>query len=285
MNNDLTLSPIIQGFWRLVSWDWTTPQLSAFLGQCLDLGVTTFDVAEIYSAGEVETQLGRALKDFRREDVQLVSKTGIVRNADHYYDTRHDHIVEACKASLRRLGTDYLDLYLIHRPDPCTDPWEVARAMDDLLSEGLIRAAGVSNFNPAQFNALNTAMGGRLFTNQIEVSPLQFEHFHSGMIDLMCQLRVRPMVYSPAAGGRLFTDDDPAAVSVRACLEEIAQAHHTTPETIVYAWLLYHPVGFLPICGSSKIERVKAAVAALDVKLDHPEWYHLYLASGENILK
>lgn len=287
-NEQLSLSPVIQGFWRLVSWNLSTPELVRFLHGCIDLGVTTFDTAEIYSATQCEQQLGLALRDasLRREDYQLISKTGIVNDSrGHYYETRHDQIVEACKKSLARLHTDYLDLYLIHRPDPCMDPWETARALDDLMSAGLIRACGVSNFSPAQYEALDRALGGRLATDQIEVNPLQFEHFHSGLLDLMCAKRVRPLAWSPLAGGRLFTSAEPAALAVRAVLERVAQHHGVSPETAAYAWLLYHPAGLVPICGSGKLQRLRSAVAALDVELERPEWYELYLASGENTLK
>lgn len=287
LNDQAALSDVIQGFWRLSSWEMDRDALARFLCQCVDLGVTTFDTAEIYSNGNCESWLGAALKGsgLRRGDIQLVSKTGIIHDGDiHCYDTRYFHIVEACKGSLQRLKTDHLDLYLIHRPDPCTDPWEVARAFEDLQREGLILAAGVSNYGPRQYEALDYATGGTLVTNQIEVNPLRSEHFRSGLVDLLGQKRVRPMVWSPLAGGKLFTGDGQGVVPVQKALERVAGVHGVTPEVVAYAWLLYHPVGFLPICGSGRIGRLQAALAAQDVKLTHHEWYDIYAASGENVL-
>ena len=177
------------------------------------------------------------------------------------------------------------DLYLIHREDPCFNPWETARALKDLKKEGLVKEVGVSNFDPFKFDALNKAMEGGLVTNQIEWNPVCFEHFNSGMMDYLTARRIHPMIWSPLAGGRLFRTGDEHCEKAMEKIREIAKRHGEEPETIVYAWLMYHPAGAMPISGSNKLARLDLAVRALEVKLEHYEWYEIYAASGQQVLR
>lgn len=292
LSEKLSLSAVVQGFWRLDKWNWTAEELSGFMNACIDRGVTTFDTAEIYAQTRCESLMGAAFdKDPTiRKRIQLVSKTGISR-ADvdgkvfGYYDTTYDRVKRSCKESLQRLGTDYLDLYLIHREDPCFDPWETGRALLDLKKEGLILEAGVSNFDPFKFDGLNKAMNGELVTNQIEWNPVCFEHFESGMMDYLTANRIHPMIWSPLAGGRLFRGEDEHCQKAMAKIQDIAKRYGEEPSTIIFAWLMYHPAGALPISGSSSLSRLDLAIRALDVKLRHHEWYEIYTASGQKVLR
>jgi len=292
LGGDLEFSRIIQGFWRLTDWNASAEETADQIRACLDRGVTTFDTAERYGFGACEEYLGDALKlvGGDRSRYQIVTKTGISWSAPQsgafgYYDTRYGRIVNSCKESLRKLRCEYIDLLLIHREDPLIDHHEVAAAFRDLKREGLIREAGVSNFDPFKFNALNNAMDGELVTNQIEWHPACFEHLNSGMMDLLVEKRIHPMIWSPLAGGRIFTSGEEKFARARAKIDEIAQRHSVPPDTVVYAWLLYHPVGAMPICGSRRIERLDRAIAALDVKLTHMEWYEIYVSSGQQALR
>lgn len=292
LSENLSISSIAQGFWRLAGWKWSTGELVDFMNACIDRGVTTFDTAEVYSGGLCETLMGEAFArdPSIRKKIQLVSKTGIFKEIIDgkpfgYYNTTYDRVVASCKESLGRLHTDYLDLYLIHREDPCFDPWETGRALQDLKKDGLIREAGVSNFDPFKFDALNQAMGGTLVTNQIEWNPVCFEHFDSGMMDYLTVRRIHPMIWSPLAGGRLFKEEDPQCAKALAKIWEIARRHETEPAVILYAWILYHPVGAVPLSGSNKLSRLDQAIAALEVTLAHHEWYEIYVASGQQVLR
>ena len=225
-----------------------------------------------------------------RGKVELISKTGIYKQEINgesfgYYNTTYDRIVRSCKESLQRLHTDYLDLYLIHREDPLLDPWEAGRAMLDLKKEGLIKEIGVSNFDPFKFDAMNKAVDGALVTNQIEWNPVCFEHFNSGMMDYLTVNKIHPMIWSPLAGGRLFQEDDLQCKKAMDKIKEIAERHNCEPDTIVYAWIMYHPVQAMPIVGSRKVERIESAVKAMDVKLEHYEWYEIYAASGQQQIR
>jgi len=249
LNENVSISAIVQGFWRLDGWGFTDAELADFMNQCIDRGITTFDTAEIYGGTLCETLMGQAFKKdpIIRKRIELVSKTGIFQTEVDgavfgYYNTTYDRVMQSCKESLKRLETDSLDLYLIHREDPLFDPWETARALKDLKKQGLVREVGVSNFDPFKFNALNKAMDGTLVTNQIEWNPMCFEHFDSGMIDLLSQEKVHPMIWSPLAGGQLFSSDE-LSTKAMATLSKLADKYGVEPATIVYAWILYHPVG------------------------------------------
>jgi predicted oxidoreductase len=288
----LSLSAISQGYWRLEEWHFTTDQLISHMHGCLDLGVTTFDTAEIYSATLCESLMGEAFAKDKslRKEIQLVTKTGIFQKKINdeiftYYDTTYDRVVHSCKESLKRLNTDYIDLYLIHREDPLINPWETAEALLDLKKEGLVLEIGVSNFDPFKFNALNHALNGELVTNQIELNPTCFEHFNSGMIDYLSQLKIHPMAWSPLAGGLYFSSTEEKYRLLMDKVSEIADRHSTNPATIIYAWILYHPVGAIPIVGSKNLKRLEDAIKALDVSLEHWEWYEIYTASKQQVLR
>ncbi len=293
LNHEVSLSRIVQGLWRLTSWNMSSQEIVDFVYQCIDLGVTSFDTAEIYGNYEAERVFGEALKldPSLRSKIEIITKTGINMKSvkrDYrigHYDTTYNKIIASCKKSIELMNCEYLDVYLIHREDPLIDHKEVARALDDLKSMGLIKSYGVSNFDPFKFEALQHFTNNQLVTNQIEISPLCFEHFNSGMMDVLQKHEVHPMIWSPLAGGEIFTSDDEKAVKVRNILKVIADRHQEEMDTIVYAWLLKHPTKGLPISGSGKIERLKNAVRALDVELSLEEWYEIYTASQEQELR
>lgn len=287
-SENLSLSRVIAGFWRLDGWNFTTDELVKFMHACIDRGVTTFDTAEIYGDTLCETLMGKAFAadPSIREKIELVSKTGIYKEGGFgYYNTKKERVLQSCHESLQRLGTDHLDLYLIHREDPCFDPYDTADALLTLKKEGLVKEIGVSNFDPFKFDALQKAVGGQLVTNQIEWNPVCFEHFNSGMMDYLAANRIHPMIWSPLAGGRLFKGDDEQCAKAMAVIKTIADKYGVEPAVIVYAWIMYHPVQAMPLVGSSKLDRLDLAIKALDVKLEHYEWYQIYVASGQQVLR
>ena len=288
MSDRLTLSAVVQGFWRLDGWNMDADELAYFMNCCIDRGVTTFDTAEIYGNTAVGKLMGDAFsKDPSiRSRIELVTKTGIFNhNGFGYYNTTSNRIIQSCHESLKRLNTDYIDLYLIHREDPLLDPWDTAKALKKLKSEGLVGEAGVSNFDPYKFDGLNKAMDGMLVTNQIEWNPVCFEHFNSGMIDYLTFHKIHPMIWSPLAGGRIFNKDDQLCERAYRKIAEIADRHHEDPATIIYAWIMYHPVGAIPLSGSKNLTRLDLAIRALDVKLEQYEWFEIYSASGQQQIR
>ncbi len=293
LNNEVSLSRIVQGLWRLTSWKMSPQEIVEFVYQCIECGVTSFDTAEIYGNYEAEAKFGEALKldPSLRSKIEIITKTGINMKSvkrDYrigHYDTSYDKIIASCKKSIQLMNCEYLDVFLIHREDPLINHQEVARALNDLKSMGLIKSYGVSNFDPFKFEALQHFTNNQLVTNQIEISPLCFEQYNSGLMAVLQKHQVHPMIWSPLAGGSIFTSEDPKIVRVRNVIAEIANRHHEEMDTIVYAWLLKHPTKGLPISGSGKIERLKHAVRALDVELSLEEWYEIYTASEEQELR
>ncbi|WP_411279995.1 aldo/keto reductase family oxidoreductase [Gemmatimonas sp.] len=281
----MSLSPIVAGAWRLADWTWNAAERLAWIEGCLDLGVTSFDHADIYGGYRVEELFGEALalSPSVRQRLQLVTKCGIrlchpARSAHRikHYDTSAPHIIASAEESLRLLGTDYLDVLLLHRPDPLMDADEVARAFDELRTSGKVRYFGVSNFSPAQYDVLQSRTP--LVTNQIEWHPLHRAPLTDGTLDHCQRRRIRPMIWSPLAGGTLFTGEEAAARRVRGMLQQIAIARGVSAATIAFAWLLRHPSRPIPIAGSGRLEAMREAVAATTIRLDAQEWTEIYTA-------
>ena len=284
LSEKIKMSKIALGFWRLNDWGMSKEELLKYLEKAIDLGVTTFDHADIYGRYTCEKIFGEvlALKPELRAKIQLVSKVGIKlvsenmpENTYHCYDTSYEHIVKSVEKSLKNLNTDYLDLVLIHRPDMYMDADETARALTDLRKAGKVLEWGVSNFLPSDFNLLQSRLDFKLVTNQIELSPLKTQHFYDGTINLMQEKRVPIMVWSPLAGGEIFISGDENAVELRKVLERLSKKYNCESDTIIYAWHLSHPANLIPICGSGKIERLESAVKACNIKLTREEWFEI----------
>jgi predicted oxidoreductase len=289
LSDTLYLSRIVQGFMRLSEWNMTKEERLNFIEQCIDIGITSFDHADIYGGYTCEELFGEALalKPELREKIQLITKCGIKlispNRPEHrvkHYDTSKKHIIKSVDNSLKNLRTDYIDLLLIHRPDPFMNPEEVAEAFDTLYTQGKVRNFGVSNFTPSQFNMLSSYLKMPLVTNQIEISVMQYENFQNGTIDLCLEKRIPPLAWSPLAGGKVFTSDDEKSVRLRNTLEKIAKELNVDGiDKVMYAWLLNHPAKIIPIVGSGKINRVKRAVESIDIRLDKQQWFEILEAS------
>ncbi|MDN0076489.1 aldo/keto reductase [Crenobacter sp. SG2303] len=276
------LSPIIAGTWRMAEWNMDVAARIRWIEECFELGVSSFDHADIYGDYRVESLFGEALATAPglRDRMQLVTKCGIKlvsgNRPEHTiksYDTSRAHVIASVDHSLKALHTDHIDLLLIHRPDALMDPQELAGTFDALRRAGKVRHFGVSNHRPSQFKLLH----GRypLTTNQIELSPLHLDALHDGTLDQCLDLGVRPMVWSPLAGGRLFTESNVQSVRVRTVLAALAHKYGVSVTTLAYAWILRHPSAPWPITGSGRIEAIRDAVAALMVRLDAEDWYRI----------
>lgn len=283
----LHLSAVIAGAWRMASWNWDAAARLRWIEGCVALGVTSFDHADIYGGYIVESLFGEALaaSPGLRERIQIISKCGIKlvaparpAHAVKSYDSSGAHITACVEASLRALRTDRIDVLLLHRPDALMDPDAVAEAFHALRSAGKVLHFGVSNHSPSQFALLHRRFP--LVANQIELSALQTQALGDGTLDQAVDLGLRPMIWSPLAGGRLFTATDERARRVRETLGALALSHGVSVASLAYAWILRHPARPLPITGSSRIEAVAEAVAALSIRLDAEEWYRVWSASA-----
>lgn len=280
-------SPLVYGCMRLNEWCLDAPRRLDKIKAILDLGIDSFDHADIYGGYGNEELFGQALalEPGLRERMKLVTKCGIQLVTGRRPETRVKHyrtdkayIIESAEASLRKLGTDRIDLLLIHRPDALLEPAEVGEAFRILHDTGKVLAFGVSNFSPSQYMTLAGFCALPLVANQVEISPLHLDALYDGTLD-QCLLRNSvPMAWSPFAGGRLFSATDPQAARVLAALGDLAQKFGITNESVVLAWLARLPGGVLPIVGTGDLARL----ATMTVDLPHLEpqdWYSIVEAS------
>lgn len=283
------LSRIIHGLWRLADWGKSQDEVVELIETCVELGITTFDHADIYGEYTCEELFGPALaaSSIKRESIQLVTKCGIKllspKRPQHKmkcYDTSPNHILHSVDNSLKNLCTDYIDLLLIHRPDPLMDAEEVAKAFSQLKDSGKVLHFGVSNFTPDQFELLSSKMDFPLVTNQVEYSVLNMDVQDDGTLDLCQRVGIRPMAWSPFAGGRLFNEQSEQAARVRDALKAIgSEMGGASIDQTALAWIMRHPAEFLPILGTGKIERIKEAVDALDLSMMVEQWFFIWQAS------
>jgi predicted oxidoreductase len=290
LTKDLEFSRIIHGHWRLAEWNLSDQALLKLTEQAIELGVTTFDHADIYGNYSCEKLFGDAisLKKSLRNDIEIVTKCGIKLISEKFptrkvkiYDYGFDHIISSVNNSLVNLGTDHIDVLLLHRPAPFFDPEIVAQAFSALKKSGKVLHFGVSNFNPGQFDMLNSFLDEPLVTNQVELSPYCLEHFENGNIDYFLKEKIKPMAWSPLAGGRLMNPRDEKEGRIGQALSEVAAALNVDAiDKIIYCWLLKHPASILPIAGTRNIERIKIAVEAADIDMSLEQWYKIYNASA-----
>jgi predicted oxidoreductase len=280
--NGLEVSSLIYGAWRILNapLQGHIPSIQRLLDLCYEHGVTTFDHADIYGGYQCEELFGRAMNPSLRSRVELVTKCGIrlVNPArPHHrvksYDTSAAHIRQSVEQSLSNLRTDYLDLLLIHRPDPLMDADVIAEVVQDLRQAGKIRAFGVSNFLPTQFDLLQSRLPEAMATNQIEAHPLRPSVFFDGTLDHAQRLRYRPMIWSPLAGGRL--GDQPELATV---LQRQADELSISVEGLVLAWLQRHPAGLVPVIGTTNEQRLLRMLTAPEVAISGETWHEILQA-------
>lgn len=288
-------SRIVYGAWRLADGA-TLPgaaEVRALIEGCLELGITSFDHADIYGGYRCEELFGAALKETPslRERIEIISKCDIClvdgarpKHRVKHYDTSAAHIRDSVDRSLRLLHCDYLDLLLLHRPDPLFDADESAAELERLIRAGKIRHVGVSNFLPHQVELLASRLQAPIVTNQVEFSVLRHGVMLDGTLDQCQRLRMRPMAWSPLAGGRLFDASEPKAQALLSLLGRLGEGYGLSAEGMALAWILRHPSTPLPVVGTSRIARIRSAAEASKVKLERQDWFEIYeAASGREV--
>ncbi|MEM6320200.1 MAG: aldo/keto reductase [Bacteroidota bacterium] len=285
-----TLSRIIFGTMKWGAWGWKlrTRATIQLIEESIEAGVTTFDHADIYGDYTTEADFGKALKvrpDLRKK-MEIITKCGInlvTPNRPNHkiksYSTTKEHIIDSAENSLRALNTDYIDLLLIHRPSPLMHPDDIAEAFIQLRAQGKARHFGVSNFTVSQFELLQSRID--LVTNQVQASILHLPPFLDGTLDQCLKKRISPMAWSPLGGGNLFTEQGEIRTDrIKKVAQTICDRCGGVGLDQVYlAFLLKHPAKILPILGTARIDRVKAAVSALDIEITDEEWFEMWRAS------
>jgi predicted oxidoreductase len=309
-NTDLRVSRLCAGCMGLGGgWDKSVAlskehekQAAAFLDAALELGINFFDHANIYAATRAEEVFGRVMRERSglRGKIVLQSKCGI-RWADdppgspQRFDFSYEHIISAVEATLKRLGSDYLDILLLHRPDVLWEGEEIARAFALLKGSGKVRYFGVSNQNRGMMEYLQSFLPDPLVANQLQMSLMHhgfaevgvsFNQASPGYPDgwegvlEYCRLKgLGLQAWSPLDRGALAGDPSKlsdAGKKTAALVAEYASARGVPAEAVALAWLLKHPAKIVPVLGTSKPERLAACAQSLDVTLSREEWYRLF---------
>ncbi|WP_293385820.1 aldo/keto reductase family oxidoreductase [Natronospirillum sp.] len=282
-------------------------QAEAAVEAALEAGITVFDHADIYTRGKAEAVFGDLLKrrpDFRQRMI-LQSKCGI-RFADasgpQRFDFSPEWIRTSVENSLKRLNTDYLDILLLHRPDPLMEPEPVAELFQALQEEGKVLHFGVSNMQQHQMRFLRSHMVSPLVVNQLELSLTALDWinhqvdfntgrgadttFPSGTLEFCRQQGIQLQAWGCLSQGRLTGRDVSQEVesvqNTAQLVERLAEQHNTSREAIVLAWLQRHPAGIQPVIGTTNPERIAACAQSSEVTMSREEWYQLFVtARGE----
>lgn len=284
LTSDLSLSRIVYGMWRLGDdVDTSAAHVRAKIDACLDQGITTMDQADIYGGYMAEEILGAALTPALRDKIEIVTKCDIVAPAGRYgdarvkyYDTGRAHIMASVDHSLRLMGIDHIDLLLIHRPDPLMDHLETGAALDELVRAGKVRAVGVSNFRPWDWELLQSAMKVPLVTNQIELSLQAHQPFTNGDLAFHQRQSQLVMAWSPLGGGALMSRANQALSDT---LARLAAENGVDRAAVAVAWLLAHPARILPVMGTNTLARIATLSDAFKVRMDRETWFELYTAA------
>lgn len=292
----ITAPAIITGCMRLADFD--KQQMNHFIHASMDLGVNIFDHADIYGDGRSEEIFGKAMKgdaSLHREDMLIQSKCGIKKG---YYDLSRNNILDSVDNILKRLQTEYLDFFLLHRPDALVEPEEVAIAFDTLKKNGKVRHFGVSNHKPMQIELLQKYVEQPLVINQMQFSIPVSNMVANGMEVNMetpgaadrdgsvldyCRLHdITIQAWSPFQmpgwkgcflGAKEYPD-------LNQKIQELAEKYHVSETTIATSWILRHPAKMQVIAGTTSEDRLKEIAQACSTELNREEWYQLYLAAG-----
>ena len=298
---DLTVPAIVTGVMRIQ--EKTDAEVRELFDASLAAGINFFDHADIYGEGAAhgcEARFAEALQltPSQRADIVLQTKAGIVKDGP-YFDFSYDHLIEAVDGSLAALGTDYIDILLLHRPDALVEPEEVARAFDELSAAGKVLNFGVSNHTPGQIELLKRYVRQPLVANQVQLSITHAPIITQGVAMNMagveqsisrdvgildyCRLHdITIQAWSPFQAG-FFTGvflGNPDYPELNAVIDRLAAAYEVPAEAIATAWLTRHPAQLQVVLGTTSPERITAAAKGADVVLTRPEWYELYRAAG-----
>lgn len=279
----LTISSLAWGMWRFAG---SRDDAARLVHAVLDSGITFFDTADIYGFnghsgfGDAEALFGEvmAADPSIRGRIVLATKGGIMPPLP--YDQSGPYLTGALDASLRRLKTERVELYQIHRPDILAHPHEVARTLTDAISAGKIASIGVSNMTCHQIAALQHFLGHvPIVATQPEISPLRIDCIENGELDQAMVMGMTPLAWSPLGGGRLAAPESDRDRAVAAALDVVAETHGVSRSATAYSWLMAHPSGIIPIVGTQNPARVAEAADAYAVRWTRAQWYAVLVAA------
>ncbi|MEH6454573.1 MAG: aldo/keto reductase, partial [Psychromonas sp.] len=279
-------------------------QAHRVIDTALDSGINLFDHADIYTFGKAEKTFGHVLAERPelREKMFIQSKCGIrlpAADGPKCYDFSKEWISSSVDIILSRLNSEYIDILILHRPDPLMELDEVADTLQALKSSGKVRHFGVSNMQHHQIAYLQSALDTPLVANQIEISlskldwidsgvnvgnsDAQMNNFTAGTLEYCQTNNVQIQAWGSLAQG-VFSgrniEQHPESVKATAALVyQLANNYQVSAEAIVLAWLMRHPARVQPVIGTTNLDRIRACSQAVNIELSRSEWYALYQTS------
>lgn len=282
------VSPAIYGFYRWHQEENMPATMERVVRLCLELGINTFDHADVYGNYQCEELFGNLIANgsVKREDIILFTKCGLrIPDASQpgvritHADTSKEHILRSLDNSLRKLKTDYIDIFLLNGFDPIANLEETAITLRQLKEKGKIKNIGIVNFSVFQHQLLASYLQLPIVTNHIELNLLNTAALDNGQIDYIKQRYMRPLASSPLAAGRIANGDDFAATKLRRKLAEISAKYNADIESVAVAWII--KLGALPLIGTTDEKRIRNIVHALSIDLEREDWYQLYETSDK----
>ena len=278
------LSPVIAGTMNWGKWDkkLSKKEMVHLMNICFENKITTFDHADIYGGYTTEAEFGNAFGEsqIKRENIQLISKCGIQlthgrKNAIKHYEYSKEYIIWSVENSLKNLKTDYLDVFLLHRPSPLMLVNDIAEAVEKLKNEGKILDFGVSNFTTSQTELIQSKTAVNY--NQIQFSATHYKAMLDGSLDFMQVHNIQPMSWNPL--GTVFREDIEQTRRLKSLLVKLVDKYEVGSDTILLAWILKHPANILPVAGTVNIARIQQLVKAVELDLDQEDWFAIWSES------
>ena len=278
----------------------TVEALEELVGKCLEVGINFFDHADIYGQGNSEKLFGEVLRRHSewRNQMIIQTKCGVRRSANtNYYDFSKEYILKSVDGCLERLGIDYVDVLLLHRPDILMDPKEVSEAFDELYKSGKVKCFGVSNMNSMQLELLQKHCKHKLMFNQLQFNPVTstmitssvfMNRFDDEAVDrdgsILDYCRLHDITIQPYSILQISKYlgsyiDNPEYEDLNKLLEEYATKYNVNKQAIVLAWILKHPANMLPLVGTTNVHHLEDIVKGSEIELTREEWYFIYHAS------
>ncbi|MBP4139696.1 aldo/keto reductase [Flavobacterium geliluteum] len=284
------LSPIISGTMNWGVWDknLTPKEMENMIQICIENKITTFDHADIYGSYTTEADFGKAFQASKiaREKLQLITKCGIQmiaesrQNKIKHYEYSKDYIIWSVEESLKKLKTEYVDVFLLHRPSPLMQADEIAEAVEKLKTEGKIIDFGLSNFSSSQTELIRQKT--EVSYNQVQFSATNYEPMLDGSFDYMQTHGIRPLSWNPL--GTVFREDTKKTRRLKKLLVSLVEKYNLGSDTLLLSWILKHPAAVIPIAGTVNVARIQSLMKAVELKLDQEDWFAIWIESmGDDV--
>lgn len=284
------LSSVIAGTmnWGVWGKNLSIAEMSNLIIVCLDNKISTFDHADIYGGYTTEASFGKAFKQSKinRSAIQLITKCGIQyhsgkrNNRIKHYDYSKEYIIWSVENSLKNLQTDYLDVFLLHRPSPLMQCDEIAEAIEKLKKDGKILEFGLSNFTPLQTNLIQKKT--IVSYNQIQFSATHFQPMLDGSLDYMQLHKIRPIAWNPL--GTLFREDTEQTRRLKKVLVRLTEKYNFGADVLLLSWIIQHPSNIIPVAGTVNIARIQQLQKAELISLELEDWFEIWTESmGFNV--